>query len=70
MSWSSGQLFISESDLAIMQLAQAVVADSDVKDVGGEILEGLADLSPRVRNGPPSLSARPGPVLEQTVPCA
>jgi hypothetical protein len=36
-----GRLFISESDLAIMQLAQAVVADSDAKDVGGEILEGL-----------------------------
>ena len=36
-----GRLFISESDVPIFQLAQAVVADSDAKDVRGEILEGL-----------------------------
>src|SRR5215217_2174402 len=37
----SGRLFVSESDMAIMQLAQAVVTDSDAKDVRGEIFEGL-----------------------------
>src|SRR5229473_4676947 len=37
----SGRVFIEESDVAIIQLAQAVVADSDAKDVRGEILEGL-----------------------------
>src|SRR5712692_7291927 len=37
----SGRLFERESDLAIFQLAQAVVADSDAKDVRGEILESL-----------------------------
>jgi hypothetical protein len=36
----SGRLFVRESDLAIMQLAQAVVTDSDAKDVRGEIFEG------------------------------
>ena len=36
-----GRLFISESEVAILQLAQAVVADSDAKDVRCEILEGL-----------------------------
>lgn len=37
----SGRLFVSESDLAIMHLAQSVVTNSDTKDVRGEILEGL-----------------------------
>jgi hypothetical protein len=37
----SGRLFVRESNSAIFQLAQAVVADSDAKDVRGEILEGL-----------------------------
>src|SRR5712691_8311047 len=37
----SGGLFIRESDVPIFQLAQAVVADSDAKDVRSEILEGL-----------------------------
>jgi hypothetical protein len=37
----SGRLFVRESDLAIFQLTEAVVGDSDAKDVRGEILEGL-----------------------------
>src|SRR6266852_4037857 len=37
----SGRLFIGESDVAVLQLEEAVVADSDAKDVRGEILEGL-----------------------------
>src|SRR5215204_6306793 len=37
----SGRLLVSESDLALMQLAQAVVTDRDAKDVRGEIFEGL-----------------------------
>ncbi len=37
----SGRLFVSESDRALLQRTDAVVADSDAKDVGGEILEGL-----------------------------
>ncbi len=36
----SGGVFVSESDLAIMQLAEAVVTEGDAKDVGSEILEG------------------------------
>lgn len=36
----SGRLFIGESDVAVLQLTEAVVADSDAKDVRGEILEG------------------------------
>ena len=38
---SRSRLFISESDVAVLQLEEAVVADSDAKDVRGEILEGL-----------------------------
>ncbi len=37
----SGGVFIRESDLAIMQFAEAVVTEGDTKDVRGEILEGL-----------------------------
>ncbi len=37
----SGRLFVRESDLALMQLAEAVVTDSDAKDVRGEIFESL-----------------------------
>jgi len=37
----SGGVFERESDLAIMQAAEAVIADGDAKDVRGEILEGL-----------------------------
>ena len=37
----SGGFFVSESDLALMQLAQAVVTEGHAKDVRGEILEGL-----------------------------
>ena len=44
-----GRLFIGESDVAVLQLTEAVVADSDAKDVGGEVLESLARLSRRVR---------------------
>ena len=36
-----GGLFVRESYLALLQLADAVVADSDAEDVRGEILEGL-----------------------------
>jgi len=36
-----GRLFVRESDLAIMQLAEAVVGDSDAEDIRGEIFEGL-----------------------------
>ena|SRR6266566_5632828 len=38
----SGRLFIRESDVAVLQLTEAVVADSDTEDVRGEIPEGLA----------------------------
>ena len=37
----SGGVFVGESDLAMMQAAEAVVGDSDAKDVRSEILEGL-----------------------------
>ena len=37
----SGRLFIGESDVALFQFTDAVVADSDAEDVRGEILEGL-----------------------------
>src|SRR6266550_3053037 len=37
----SGRLFVGEREVAILQLAQAVVGDSHAKDVRGEILEGL-----------------------------
>jgi hypothetical protein len=37
----SGRLFVSESDLAIMKGAEAVVTEGHAKDVRGEILEGL-----------------------------
>src|SRR5882724_6362923 len=37
----SGRLFVRESDLTIMQLAEAVVAEGHTKDVRGEIVEGL-----------------------------
>ena len=37
----SGRLFVRESDLAIMEVAEAVVTDGHAKDVRGEILEGL-----------------------------
>src|SRR5215203_5466587 len=36
-----GRLFVSESDLATVQLVQAIVTDSNAKDVRGEIFEGL-----------------------------
>ena len=37
----AGGFFKSESDVAVLQFAQAVVADGDAKDVRGEILESL-----------------------------
>src|SRR6266540_365009 len=37
----SGRLFVSESDLAMMEVAEAVVTEGHAKDVRGEILEGL-----------------------------
>ena len=37
----SGGVFVRESDLAIMQAAEAVVTEGHAKDVRGEILEGL-----------------------------
>jgi len=37
----SGRLFESESDVAIFQLAQAVVTEGHPKDVRGEIFESL-----------------------------
>ena len=36
-----GGFFVGESEVAIFQLAQAVVAKGHAKDVRGEILEGL-----------------------------
>ena len=45
----SGRLFISESDVAVFQCTEAVVAEGHAKDVRGEILEGLlagADAGP------------------------
>jgi len=36
-----GGFLVRESDVPIFQLAQAVIADRDAKDVRGEILEGL-----------------------------
>ena len=36
----SRRLFVSESELALLQWTEAVVADSDAKDVRGEILKG------------------------------
>ncbi len=37
----SGGVFIRESDLAIMQAAEAVVTDGHAKDVRGEVFEGF-----------------------------
>ena len=37
----SGRFFVGESDLAIMEIAEAVVTEGHAKDVRGEILEGL-----------------------------
>ena len=37
----SGRLFVSESDVAVCQLGEAVVADGNAKDIRGEILESL-----------------------------
>ncbi|MEK6283806.1 MAG: hypothetical protein AABN95_25905 [Acidobacteriota bacterium] len=37
----SGGVFVRESDLAIMEVAEAVVTEGHAKDVRGEILEGL-----------------------------
>src|SRR6266542_4814302 len=50
----SGRFFVRESDLAIMELAEAVVADGHAKDVSGEILEGCLALADRLAvNYPP-----------------
>src|SRR5450759_6028562 len=50
----SGRLFISESDVAVLQLEEAVVADSDAKDVRGEVLKrGLARTDRLAVNYPP-----------------
>ena len=38
----SGRLLVRESDLAIMEVAEAVVAKGHAKDVRGEILKGLS----------------------------
>lgn len=35
-----GGFFVSESDFAVIELAEAVVAEGDAKDVRSEILEG------------------------------
>ncbi|CAN5530050.1 hypothetical protein BH20ACI3_BH20ACI3_42790 [soil metagenome] len=37
----SGRFFVGESDVAVLQLAEAVVTDGHAKDVRGEILKGL-----------------------------
>ena len=37
----SGRFFVGESDVAVLQLAEAVVTDGDAKDIRGEILESL-----------------------------
>ena len=37
----SGGLFIGESDVALFQFTQTVVAEGDAEDVRGEILESL-----------------------------
>jgi hypothetical protein len=40
-----GRVFVSESDLAVFQLDDAAIAESDAKDVRSEILEGFDFLS-------------------------
>jgi hypothetical protein len=62
----SGRFFVRESDSAIMELAQAVVGDSDAKDVRGDTGR-LAGRSRRVGNEPPIVSATHGCRLEQRV---
>ena len=52
----SGRLFVSEGDLAIMQLAQTVVAEGDAKDVRSEILEGRCTAADRLRMDHPVLN--------------
>src|SRR5438445_11456073 len=37
----SGRLFVSESNVAIFQLAEAVVTEGHAKDVRGKIAEGM-----------------------------
>src|SRR6266404_3994826 len=38
----SGRFFVGESEVAVLQLAEAVVTDGDAEDVRGEILESLS----------------------------
>jgi hypothetical protein len=45
----SGGFFVRESDLASLQLAEAVVAEGDAKDVRGEILESFGARAYRLR---------------------
>jgi len=51
----SGGVFVRESDLALMQLAEAVVADGHAKDVRSEILEGCFTGADRLRVDDPFL---------------
>ena len=37
----SGRLFIGESEVAVFEFAQPVVADGDAKDVRSEVFESL-----------------------------
>jgi hypothetical protein len=59
----SGGLLVSESDLAMMEVAEAIVTEGDAKDVRGEILEGLQAGADRFGMHDP-IFARSGAVLE------
>src|SRR5437667_4774182 len=43
----SGRFFVGESEVAVLQFAEAVVTDGDAKDVRGEILESLGATADR-----------------------
>src|SRR5258705_13452118 len=63
----SGRLFVRESDLAIMQLAQPVVAGGDAKDVRGEILESLCATADRFGVDHPVFAPDAGRDLSQEI---
>lgn len=61
----SGGVFIRESDLASLQLAEAVVAEGDAKDVRGEILESFGARAHRLRVNHPIFTPDAGRYLSK-----
>lgn len=61
-----GRLFVGESDVAIFQLTDAVVADRDAEDVRSKILEGGDARADRLAVNYPVFFPKKAPQLEQT----